>query len=148
MRELSNKKIYLFGAIFALLIAMSNYTVQFAINDWITYGALMYPFTFLMSDILSERYSKEQTLKVVRVGVVLAIIPTLMVADGRIALASILTFLFIQQFDVIIFHKLKTRFEKLGWLRNNGRTIVSQMFDTALIFTIASGGTMPTYMLI
>ena len=65
MRELSNKKIYLFGAIFALLIAMSNYTVQFAINDWITYGALMYPFTFLMSDILSERYSKEQTLKVV-----------------------------------------------------------------------------------
>ncbi|NLC27819.1 MAG: queuosine precursor transporter, partial [Campylobacteraceae bacterium] len=78
----------------------------------------------------------------------LAIIPSLMVADGRIALASIVTFFLIQQLDVVIFHALKERFATLWWLRNNGSTITSQFFDTALFFTLAFGGTMPTSMLI
>lgn len=145
---MSLKQTYMYGAIFALLIALANYTVQFPINEWITYGALLYPFTFLMSDILSERYTKQETLKVVRVGVVFAIVPTLLVADGRIAFASIVTFLLIQQFDVVIFHALKKKFEKLWWLRNNGSTLTSQLFDTALFFTLAFGGTMPTSMLV
>lgn len=145
---MSLKQTYMYGAIFALLIALANYTVQFPINEWITYGALLYPFTFLMSDILSERYSKQETLKVVRVGVVLAIVPTLLVADGRIAFASIVTFFVIQQLDVVIFHALKQKFEKLWWLRNNASTLTSQLFDTTLFFTLAFGGTMPASMLI
>lgn len=145
---LTPQKTYLYAALFALLIALANYTVQFPINEWITYGAIMYPFTFLMSDVLSEKYSKQETLKVVRIGVVLAILPTLLVADGRIAFASIVTFFLIQQFDVVIFHAIKQRFAKLWWLRNNGSTLLSQMFDTALFFGLAFGGTMPFSMLV
>jgi hypothetical protein len=139
---------YLYAIGFALIIALANYTVQFPINEWITYGALMYPLTFLVSDILSERYTKEETLKIVRIGVILAIVPTLMVADGRIAFASIVTFFLIQQLDVVIFHALKARFASLWWLRNNGSTITSQFFDTSLFFILAFAGTMPTQMLI
>lgn len=138
-----SRNLILYAVIFASIIGISNYAVQFPINSWLTWGALMYPLSFLMSDVLSERNSKEQTLKVVRLGVLLAIVPTILVADVRIAFASIVTFFFIQQLDVYIFHALKKRYEKLWWLRNNGSTLISQFFDTAVFFTIAFGGTMP-----
>ncbi len=87
------KKIqYSSAIIFALLIIIANYTVQFPINDWLTYGALLFPFTFLLTDILSEKYSKEDVLSVVKIGILLAVIPTIIIADWRIAFASIFTF--------------------------------------------------------
>lgn len=145
---MSDRLTYIYAFGFAIIIILANYTVQFPINSWITYGALMYPFSFLASDLLSEKYGKKETLKVVRAGVLIAIIPTLMVADGRIAFASIITFFLIQQLDVVIFHAIKKRFKSLWWLRNNGSTITSQFFDTALFFTLAFAGTMPTSMLV
>jgi len=145
---MTTRQTYMYAGIFALIIALANYTVQFPINEWLTYGALMYPLSFLITDVLSERYNRAETLKVVRIGVILAIIPTLMVADGRIAFASIVTFFLIQQLDVVIFHALKVKFAKLWWLRNNGSTLTSQFFDTSLFFILAFAGTMPPEMLI
>lgn len=133
----------IFSLIFAALIIISNYTVQFAINDWLTYGAIAYPFTYLFSDILSEKYHKKDTLRVVQIGALLAIVPTIFLADLRIAIASITAFFFIQQLDVHLFHSIKARLPKLWWLRNNGSTLVSQLFDTIVFWTIAFGGTMP-----
>jgi uncharacterized PurR-regulated membrane protein YhhQ (DUF165 family) len=141
--KLSNRQIYSYAGGFALIIVLANFTVQFPINSWLTYGALMYPLSFLATDILSEKYSKKDTLKVVRVGVLLAIIPTILVADGRIAFASITTFFLTQQLDVLIFYALKKRYLSLWWLRNNGSTITSQFFDTTLFFFLAFGGVMP-----
>jgi uncharacterized PurR-regulated membrane protein YhhQ (DUF165 family) len=145
---MTTRQTYLYASFFALIIVLANYTVQFPINEWLTYGAIMYPFSFLITDVLSERYNKAQTLKVVRIGVVLAIIPTLLVADGRIAFASIVTFFLIQQLDVVIFHVLKARFSSLWWLRNNGSTLTSQFFDTSLFFILAFAGTMPADVLV
>lgn len=144
-----NKKSYfLYSVIFALLIIVSNYTVQFPINDWLTYGAIAYPFTYLFSDILSENNSKKDTLRVVQFGAILAIVPTFFLADLRIAIGSISAFFLIQQLDVHIFHALKKRFHSLWWLRNNGSTLISQFFDSAMFWVIAFGGTMPTISLV
>ncbi len=145
---MSKKELYLSSILFALLIIISNYTVQFPINDWLTYGAIVYPFTFLITDILSEKYSKKEVLKVVKIGSLLAIGPTIMVADTRIAIASILTFFIIQQLDVVLFHKLKEKYANLWWLRNNGSTMISQFFDTSLFFILAFSFIMPMDMII
>lgn len=137
----SNFLIYSF--IFAFLIVLSNFAVQFSINEWLTYGALTYPVTYLFSDILSEKYHKKDTLRVVQLGAIIAIIPTLYLADFRIALGSIAAFFLIQQLDVHIFHALKKRYASLWWVRNNGSTLISQFFDSLVFWSVAFGGVMP-----
>ncbi len=138
------KKIqYSSAIIFALLIIIANYTVQFPINDWLTYGALLFPFTFLLTDILSEKYSKEDVLGVVKIGILLAVIPTIIIADWRIAFASIFTFFVVQQMDVKIFHILKEKFTAQWWLRNNASTMISSFFDTVLFFMLAFSFILP-----
>ncbi len=138
------KKVFIFSVIlFVILIALSNYTVQFPINKWLTYGAIVYPVTFLMTDILGEKYPKKDVLKVVKYGILFAIVPTLMISNIRIALASIGTFAVVQLMDVHIFHILKEKMEKLWWLRNNASTMTSQFFDTILFFTLAFSFVMP-----
>lgn len=145
---MKKSEFYISSILFAILIIVSNYTVQFPINEWLTFGAIIYPFTFLITDILSEKYSKKEVLKVVQLGSVVAIVPTIMIADARIAIASIFTFFVIQQFDVVIFHKLKKLYPNLWWLRNNGSTMISQFFDTALFFILAFSFIMPMSVII
>ena len=134
--------------IFSLLVITANYTVQFPINGWLTYGALMFPFTFLLTDILSEKYSKEEVLSVVKYGMAIAFIPVVIIADWRIAFASIITFYIVQQLDVKIFHYLKERFSSLWWLRNNASTMTSSLVDTVLFFTLAFSFIMPPEVII
>ena len=132
-----------YAVIFAALIVIANYTVQFAINGWLTYGALIFPFTFLLTDILSEKYSQVEVLNVVRLGIIIAIVPTVVVADWRIAFASIVSFYLIQQLDVRMFFYLKRKYQKLWWLRNNVSTMISQFFDTSIFFILAFSFVLP-----
>lgn len=134
---------YSAALIFALLFVVANYTVQFQINEWLTYGALMFPFTFLLTDVLSEKYSKEDVLKVVKIGIILAFVPTIIMADWRIAFASLFTFFVVQQMDIRIFHYFKERFSNLWWLRNNASTMISSLFDTIIFFTLAFAFILP-----
>ncbi len=145
---MSRRQLWIFAAFFAGLIAASNYTVQFRINEWLTYGAIIYPITFLFTDILGERYGKSEVLKVVIYGSLLAVVPTILISDWRIALASIITFFLVQQLDVHIFHSLKERFPRAWWLRNNASTMTSQFFDTLLFFTLAFAFVLPFDVLI
>jgi len=140
---MTKKLQYTSAIIFALLIVTANYAVQFRINDWFTYGTLLFPFTFLLTDILSEKYSKEDVLTMVKIGILLSAIPTVIIADYRIAFASIFTFYVVQQLDVKVFHFLKERFENLWWLRNNASTMFSSFFDTAFFFLIAFSFVLP-----
>jgi len=140
---MNQKVFYISVVIFAFLIIASNYTVQFFINEWLTYGAMVYPVTFLLTDVLGENYSKKEVLKVVLWGIVIAIIPTVLIADWRIALGSITAFTVSQTLDVNIFHLLKKKAERLWWLRNNVSTIISQAFDTIIFFTVAFAFVLP-----
>lgn len=133
----------LYAIIFSILIITANYSVQFPINEWLTYGAIMFPFTFLITDILSEKYTKDEVLSVVKIAIVIAIIPTILISDWRIAFASIISFYVVQQFDVRFFHFLKRKYEKQWWLRNNLSTMVSQFFDTSIFFILAFSFILP-----
>jgi uncharacterized PurR-regulated membrane protein YhhQ (DUF165 family) len=134
---MTTKTKYLSALLFAFFIIIANYGVTIQINQWLNYGMLIYPFTFLLTDILSEKYTKQDTLNIVKLGSFLAIIPTIYMAGWLIAIASITTFILIQQFDVQIFHYLKQKMEKAWWIRNNVSTIVSQLFDTVLFYALA-----------
>lgn len=134
---MSRKVFYISSIAFAMIIVVANFTVQFPINDYLTYGAITYPFTFLLADVLSEKYSKQEVLRVVRTGILLAFVPSFFAADWRIACASVAAFFVAQQLDVYIFYYLKERFPRLWWLRNNGSTMASQLVDTMIFFHIA-----------
>lgn len=133
----------IYAIIFASLIVISNYTVQFPINEWLTYGAIMFPFTFLITDILSEKYSKDDVLSVVKTGILIAVIPTIIISEWRIAFASIVSFYVVQQMDIKIFHYLKNKYQNMWWLRNNASTMISQFFDTSIFFILAFSFIMP-----
>lgn len=131
-------KIIIFATIFALIIVASNFAVQFQIAaSYLTYGALTYPLSFLLMDILSEKNSKRDVLKILRYGLILAFFPSLFIAEPRIAIASICAFFISQPLDIHLFFYFKKRLPRLWWLRNNASTIIAQFFDTMIFFHIA-----------
>lgn len=134
-------QIFIFSAIFALIIVASNFAVQFQIGStYLTYGALSYPLSFLLLDILSEKNSKRNVLKILRYGLILAFIPSLFLSQPQIAIASICAFFISQPLDIHLFFYFKKRLPRLWWLRNNASTIIAQFFDTMIFFNIAFWG--------
>lgn len=138
-----DKRAWIFALCFTFLIVLSNYSVQFAINDYLTWGAIFYPFTFLLGDVLAEKFEKKYVIDIVRISVILAVIPTIFIADLRIAFASLAAFFTAQLLDIHIFYYLKRKFASLWWLRNNASTMISQVIDTTVFFMIAFVFTMP-----
>ncbi len=59
-------------------------------------------------------------------------------------LGSLIGYVVSQNFDVYIFHKLKNiTGEKNLWFRNNASTILSQLIDSVLVWSIAFYGIIP-----
>ncbi len=134
-----------------------------------TLGNIVYASSFLVTDILSENYGKEDAKKAVWIGFFSLISMTLLMnlslefsplagddfsfvthkATGtifklmpRIALASLTAYLFSQRHDVWAYHFWRKRFSKDRqiWLRNNLSTMVSQLIDSAIFVLIAFWG--------
>lgn len=135
---MSLKSILFFAISFAFIIIASNYLVQFQIGStYLTYGALTYPFSFLLLDVLSEKNNKKDVIKMLRYGILLAFLPSIFISQPLIAIASICAFFISQHIDVYFFYIFKKVFPKLWWLRNNASTIIAQFFDTMIFFHIA-----------
>ncbi len=146
MQRLKNPKmplsvLIIAGIILGGIVICANYTVQFNIaNTHLTYGALTYPFSFLLLDVLSERYSKKEVVRVVGFGILLGFYPSYIMATPQIAMASILAFCVSQPLDVALFYFFKRCFPNLWWLRNGASTIIAQFIDTLVFFVIAFWG--------
>lgn len=135
---MSFKTIFICSLIFAFIVVLANYSVQFNIgSSYLTYGALIYPFSFLFLDVLSEKYNKKDVLKMLRCGILFAFIPSFFISQPSIAIASVCAFFISQHLDVYIFFALKKIFPRFWWLRNNASTIIAQFFDTMIFFHIA-----------
>ena len=153
--------------IFAALLLVANVTAVKIIavgTEGIDAGILAYPFTFLISDVISEIYGRKITSKIIWMGFVVSLIMVAMFyiagqlpAAGfwedqraydqilgsvpRIVLASMIAYLVSQHHDVIAFHMWKKLTKgRFLWLRNNASTLVSQAIDTVLFVTIAFVG--------
>ncbi len=152
-----------------LLVANIIAVKPLALNGWILpAGVIAYPFTFLVTDTISELYGRKVATRVVWYGfglsiamVVLVYIAKVLPAASfwqgqddydtilgsvpRIVLGSLSAYIVSQHIDVIMFHLVRriTTGRHL-WLRNNASTIVSQAIDTVLFISIAFAGSVPT----
>jgi uncharacterized integral membrane protein (TIGR00697 family) len=134
-----------------------------------TLGNIVYATSFLVTDILSENYGKDEAKKAVWIGFFSLISMTLLmnlalqfsplagdefagVAHDatntifslmpRIAVASLAAYLFSQHHDVWAYHFWRKRFPKESqiWVRNNLSTGVSQLIDSVIFVVIAFWG--------
>ncbi len=125
-------------AAMSVIVAASNYLVQFPINDWLTWGALSYPVSFLVTDITNRTYGPARACRVVYIGFALAVVLSIWLAAPRIALASGTAFLAAQLADVFIFNRLR----RLPWWQAPLiSSALASILDTALFFSLAFAGT-------
>lgn len=134
----------------------------------LTVGAICYPITFLVTDVIGELWGKEKSKLAVKYGFICQLIATGIIIIARylpavdtdmqktyvslmgqnwvFVLASLTAFLISQTWDVWVFHKIRDKYiKKHGstkggkWLWNNASTIGSQLIDSIVYALIAFG---------
>lgn len=141
-----------------------------------TLGNILYAGGFLVTDILSENYGREEAKTAVKIGffslismtalMQIAILFTpLDIPEGlelfngvksifslmpRLAAASLIAYLISQFHDVWLYETIKNKLPttKYLWLRNNGSTLISQVLDNLIFTTIAFYGVYPFAVLV
>ena len=138
-----NKKLGILSTLYIFSILLANYlTGKYPFELFgttLTLGILIFPLTFLFTDIIGY-FSVKKAKKIVIIGLISNVILLFLGVPIRILIASISAFIFSQSWDIFIFHRLKNK--KL-WVRNIGSTITSQALDTILFMTIAFYGVFP-----
>lgn len=128
------------------LVAASNYLVQFAINNWLTWGAFLYPFTFLVNELTNRFWGPQKARNVVYAGFFTACFISIYLASWRIAMASSTAFLVSQLLDISIFSSLR---QKSWWYAPFFSCLLASFVDVALFWTlICYGNEMPVFHLI
>jgi len=128
----------------AAIVVASNILVQHLLGPWLTWGALTYPFAFLVTDLTNRLQGARAARRVVLAGFVVGVICSLIgsqiigefgpLVSLRVALGSGLAFLAAQLTDVAVFNRLRAG---SWWRAPLLSTLVSSTLDTALFFTIA-----------
>jgi uncharacterized PurR-regulated membrane protein YhhQ (DUF165 family) len=119
------------------IVALSNYAVQFPINDWLTWGALTYPVAFLVTDLTNRTLGPAAARKVIYAGFALAVVLSVWLATPRIAIASGSAFLVAQLLDIAVFNRLRAG---VWWRAPLASSTLGSIVDTALFFSIAFAG--------
>ena len=150
MIKIENRFFFILALLMAVVVALSNYLVQFPVNyiglqDIFTYGAFSYPIAFLITDLSNRRYGKIVARKIVYLGFVLGLFLTLYFSTDfsnliskRIAAGSGFAFLIAQLLDVQVFHKLR---KKIWFVAPLVSSLIGSTIDTFLFFSIAFYGT-------
>lgn len=120
-----------------LIVALCNYLVMFAINDWLTWGAFMYPLTFLVTELTNRVHGPQVARKVVYSGFFVAVILSIQLATPRIALASGSAFLMAQLLDIFVFNRLR---QMAWWYAPFFASLLASIVDTGIFWTIAFWG--------
>ena len=137
---------YKLSLLMGLVVALSNYLVQFPVkyfglNEILTYGAFSYPVTFFITDLANRAYGKLVAKKVVYLGFTIGLLFTLFLSTNfsdiisvRIAIGSGVAFFIAQNLDVQIFDSLR---KKIWYLAPLASSIIGSVTDTFLFFSIA-----------
>ena len=150
MVRIENRFFFILAFSMALVIALSNYLVQFPVKyiglqDLLTYGAFSYPVAFLITDLSNRRYGKNTAKKIVYLGFALGVFLTFYFSTNysdlisiRIAIGSGTAFLVAQLIDVNIFDKLRN---KIWFAAPLTSSLIGSTIDTFLFFSISFYGT-------
>lgn len=119
------------------VVTASNYLVQFPINDWLTFGALTYPMSFLITELTNRFYGPKIARKVVYIGFILAVFLSILLATPRIAFASGSAFLISQLLDIYVFNRLR---QKTWWYAPFFASFFASIIDTIAFWLLAFWG--------
>ena len=148
---LNTTRLILLTAAMCVIVALSNYLVQFPVvyaigninlADLLTWGAFTYPAAFLITDLANRVAGPSGARKIVFAGFILAVLLSIILATPRIAIASGSAFLLAQLLDVSIFDKLRNR---KWWQAPIVSTLFGSTLDTILFFSLAFA---PTFALL
>ena len=132
----------------------------FGYSFTVSMGAILYSGIYFATDVLNEKFGREEANRAVMLGFVanIAVMLTLLISvqfkpsqitgsalevhnaistlasySPVFVIGSLIAYLVSQTFDVWIFHRIKVLTDgKYLWLRNNVSTIISQALDTFL----------------
>jgi uncharacterized integral membrane protein (TIGR00697 family) len=164
-------KLAVLQSLFVSGLVVSNIIAAKVIVIWnlvVPAAVIIYPFTFLLTDIIGETYGKDEgnrtvwygflgsifAMIIIYAGMLLPVAPfmqekqsayeILLGPNRRIVLASLLAYLCSQKHDVWAFHFWKNLTGgRHKWLRNNLSTMTSQLVDTVIFIGIAFWGAVP-----
>jgi uncharacterized integral membrane protein (TIGR00697 family) len=165
------RRLSILQSLFVSGLVVSNIIAAKVIVIWklvVPAAIIVYPVTFLLTDIISELYGKEEADRTVWYGFLGSVFAMIIVYAGmllppaafmqkqqgayelllgpnrRIVLASLLAYLCSQKHDVWAFDFWK-RITKghYKWLRNNLSTMTSQLIDTLIFIGLAFWGVVP-----
>jgi uncharacterized integral membrane protein (TIGR00697 family) len=150
MFKTENRFFFILSFSMALVVALSNYLVQFPVSyiglqDLLTYGAFSYPVAFLITDLSNRKYGKNTAKKIVYLGFSIGVFLTFFFSTNysdlisiRIAIGSGTAFLIAQLIDVNIFDKLRN---KIWYAAPLISSLVGSIIDTFIFFFISFYGT-------
>ncbi len=166
----TERNLVLLNCIFVVGLIISNIVAAKVVTfGWMVAPAaiVIYPLTFLITDVIGEMWGRDEANRTVRTGLLCQVISLVLIAAAialpvapfadnqaafagilgntfRMVFASLVAYVAAQSWDVFLFHLLK---DKTGgqhkWLRNNASTMSSQIIDTLIFITIAFWGTVP-----
>lgn len=167
----TERNLILLNSIFVVGLVVSNIVAAKVVSFWglvAPAAIVIYPITFLITDIVGELWGREEANRTVRLGLICQVFSLLLIAAAialpvapfadnqaafvailgntfRMVLASLVAYMAAQSWDVFVFHRLKehTALGKHKWLRNNASTMTSQMIDTLIFITIGFYGVVP-----
>lgn len=166
----TERNLILLNCIFVIGLVISNIVAAKVVTfGWMVAPAaiVIYPLTFLITDVIGELWGRDEANRTVRTGLLCQVISLLLIAAAialpvapfadnqaafagilgntfRMVFASLVAYLASQSWDVFLFHLLKDKTgDRFKWLRNNASTMSSQIIDTLIFITIAFWGTVP-----
>jgi queuosine precursor transporter len=133
-------------------------------------GVIPFPVTFILTDLLNEFYGKKGAQFVTWIGFGMCLLAFVLLSMGGLLpvspqtlisksvfmtistqytgmfLASITAYLIGQMLDIQIFHLIRSLTKhRFIWLRATGSTVISQLFDTVIVTSIAFGSQMAAH---
>ena len=173
----TEKNLYLLYMLFGVALITANCIASklmilpfqmFGSAVTITCGVIVYPITFLVTDILGEIWGKKEAGLAVKFGFICQIIATAIIVIARyipaadanmqeayvnllgqntmFVISSLSAYLCSQKWDVFIFHKIRDAYiKKHGstkggkWIWNNVGTMTSQLLDSSIYVLVAFG---------
>ena len=173
----TEKNLYLLYMLFGVALVTANAIASkvfdmgfkiFGNEVTLTVGVIVYPITFLVTDVIGEIWGKEESKIAVRYGFICQLISTAFIIIARylpavdsemqehyvqllgqnwiFVVASMTAFLASQSWDVFVFHTIRNSYIKRHgsrdggrWIWNNGSTIGSQLIDSVIYVIVAFG---------
>jgi len=139
LEDVDSALLYKLVALHLVIIAASNYIVQFSgtiFGYHFTWAMFVFPLVVIATDLTVRLTNKYQARSVVALAFPPAIVISAMLADWRIGFASALAYLIGQLFDVSVFQRIREKYDT-WWIAPAISTVVANIVDTYLFFYAA-----------